>query len=125
MLFHHALPRAWIAVLEGETFCVGAVGQNDGMLALLERAEHVRAHHEAVIHRDRHIPVYAHAVAGFAALGHVSLSPPLRCAPSPQSPAKTGVNALTGGGLARGSKWLTPMSPTPTPPLAPPHKGEG
>src|ERR1044072_4629611 len=70
MLFHHALPRARIAVLEREAFCVGAVGQDDGMFALFERAENIRAHHEAVVHRDRHIPVDAQAVAGFGSLAH-------------------------------------------------------
>ena len=67
MLFGHALPRARIAVLEGEALGVGTVGEDRRIFAVLDRAEHVGPQHQAVVHRDRHIPVDAHAVAGFAA----------------------------------------------------------
>ena len=96
MLFHHALPRARIAVLEREAFGVGAVGEDDRMPVLLDGPEHVGAQHEAVVHRDRHVPVDAHAVAGFTALGHdSSLSLNSDRLPPPHSPSKTGVNALS------------------------------
>ncbi len=39
-----------------------------GSLPSLDRAKHVGAQHEAVVHRDRHVPVDAHAVADFAAM---------------------------------------------------------
>ena len=68
MLVHHALPGARIAVLEGKTLGVGAVAQDHRIAALGDRAKHIGAQHRAVIHRDRHVPVDAHAIAGFAAL---------------------------------------------------------
>ncbi len=37
-------------------------------MAFGDRAKHVGAQHEAVIHRDRHVPIDAHAVARLAAL---------------------------------------------------------
>ena len=68
MLFRHALPGARIAVLESEPLGIGAVAQDHRIAALGDRAEHVGAQHEAIVHRDRHVPVDVHAVAGFAAL---------------------------------------------------------
>jgi len=68
MFFHHALPGARIAVLEGETLGVRAVAQDHRIAAGGERVKHIGAQHKPVIHRDRHVPVDAHAVAHFAAL---------------------------------------------------------
>ena len=67
MLFRHALPGAGVAVLEGEALGVGAVAQDHRIAALGDGAKHIGAQHEAVIHRDRHVPVDAHAVAALAA----------------------------------------------------------
>jgi hypothetical protein len=68
MLFRHALPRARIAVLEGEALGVGAVAQDHRIAAVLDGTENIGAQHQAVVHRDRHVPIDAHAVAGLAAL---------------------------------------------------------
>ena len=79
MLFRHALPRARIAVLEGKPLGVGAVGQDHRIAAFGEGPEHVGAQNKAVVHGDRHVPIDAHAVAGFAALLRAScgrLRPP-------------------------------------------------
>ena len=85
MLLGHALPRARIAVLEGEALGVGAVGQDHRIAAVLDRAEHVGAQHEAVVHRDRHVPVDAHAVAHLAAMLWVlPPAPLLRASPRPK-----------------------------------------
>ena len=68
MLFRHALPGARIAVLESKSLGVRPVAQDHRIAAGGDRAEHVGAQHQAVIHRDRHVPIDAHAVARFAAL---------------------------------------------------------
>ena len=65
MLGDHALPGARVAVLEGEALRVRAVGEDHRVAALGDRTEHVGAQDEAVVHRDRHVPVDAHAVADF------------------------------------------------------------
>src|SRR6185312_14369407 len=54
MLFRHALPRAWVAVLEREVLGVWAVTQNNGV--------------QAVVHRDRYVPINPHTVANFRPL---------------------------------------------------------
>ena len=68
MLFRHALPGARIAVLEGKPLGIGAICQDHRIAAFGDRAEHVGAQDEPIVHGDRHVPVDAHAVAGFAAL---------------------------------------------------------
>src|SRR5258706_13921419 len=64
LLGHHALPRARIAFLEGETFRVGPVAEDDRVAAFarrkLIRPEHVGAQHQAVVHLYRNVPVDAH-----------------------------------------------------------------
>jgi hypothetical protein len=111
MLFHHALPRARVTILEREAFGVRPVGENDGMPVLLDRPEHVGAQHEAVVHGDRHIPVDAHAVAGFTALGHAVSLPALRCAPLPPRAKRV---------VGRG--WGAFASLCNPPPLTPPRR---
>src|SRR5262245_4987219 len=64
----HALPRARIAVLEGEALAVRTVAEDHGIASVLYRTEHVGAQEEAVVHRDRHVPVDAHTVAHFTAV---------------------------------------------------------
>ena len=79
MLFRHALPGARIAVLEGKPLGIGAVAQDHRIAAFGDGPEHVGAKNKAVVHGDRHVPVDAHAVAGFAALLRAScgrLRPP-------------------------------------------------
>ena len=68
MFLGHALPRARIAVLEGEALGIGAVAQDHRIAALLHRPKDVGTQHEAIVHLDRDVPVDAHAVAHFAAM---------------------------------------------------------
>ncbi len=75
VLVDHALPRARVAVLEGEVLGVGPVGENDGELAVFHRTKDIGAQHEAVVHLDRHVPIDVHAVADFGTFvqrGHAS-----------------------------------------------------
>ena len=88
MLFRHALPRARITVLEGEALGVRAVAQDHRIAAFLDRAEHIGAQHQAVVHRDRHVPIDAHAVARLAALL-------VGFAPAPQRPSALRLRAMT------------------------------
>src|SRR5579863_7412420 len=67
MLSRHRFPGARIAILEGEALGVGAIAQEHRIAAFGDRAKYVGAQHQTVVHRDRGVPVYAHAVAGFAA----------------------------------------------------------
>ena len=66
MVFDHAFPLLGIEVFEVQPLAVGTVGQDDGILALLDRTIDVAAHDQAVVHLDRHVPVDPHAVADFA-----------------------------------------------------------
>src|SRR6185437_1762689 len=66
MLLGHDLPSRWISLLEGQSLGIGTVAEQHGIAAFLRRAEDIGAQHDAVIHRDRHVPVAAHAVAEFA-----------------------------------------------------------
>src|SRR6476660_1039992 len=68
MLFRHALPRAWVAVLEREVLGVWAVTQNNGVPAVFHRAKDIGAQHEPVVHRDRYVPINPHTVANFRPL---------------------------------------------------------
>src|SRR5262249_32029128 len=84
VVFHHAPPRGLVAVLEMEPLAVGAVGHDHRVFAALDRPEDVGTQHDAVLHRDRHVPVDLHPVADFAhfAIGHGCL-PPCGTYPSP------------------------------------------
>ena len=66
MLLGHAVPGAGVALLKGQTFGVGAVGQQDRVAPGVVGAVRVGAQHQPVVHRYRHIPVDPHAVAHFA-----------------------------------------------------------
>ncbi len=68
VLLGHALPGARIAVLEGKTFGVGAVGEDHRVASVLDGAEHIGAQHEAVVHLDRDVPFDAHVVAHLGAV---------------------------------------------------------
>ncbi len=70
MLRHHALPGARVAVLEGKALRVRAVAEDHRVTTVRRRPENVGAQDEAVVHRDRHVPIDAHAVADFALLAH-------------------------------------------------------
>src|SRR5689334_4638657 len=63
MLGDHALPRARIAVLEREAFGVRTVAQQHRVTAGRGGRENVRREDDPVVHRNRHIPVDAHAAA--------------------------------------------------------------
>ena len=69
--FRHAQPCALVPFLERQPLGVGPVAQDHRIAALGNRAEHVRAQDDAVVHRDRGVPFDDHAVArlGFR-LGH-------------------------------------------------------
>jgi hypothetical protein len=66
--FRHALPGARIAVLEGKPLGVRTIAQDNRAPPFGNRTKNIGAQHQAIIHRDRHVPVDPHAVAGFAAL---------------------------------------------------------
>src|SRR4029077_5259537 len=68
MLFRHALPRTWVAVLEREVLGVRAVAQNDGVSAVFHRSKDIGAPHQPVVHRDRYVPINPHTVANFPPL---------------------------------------------------------
>ena len=59
----HPLPGSLVAVLERQPFAERPVGEDDRVGAIAVRAEHVGAQHDAVVHRDRRIPVDPHSVA--------------------------------------------------------------
>jgi hypothetical protein len=68
MLFRHALPCARISVLEGETFRVRSVAEDDGKLSVFHGAKNIGSQYEAVVHRDRHIPIDPHPITDLGAL---------------------------------------------------------
>src|ERR671923_2119291 len=74
MLRGHELPLVRIAILEGEPFRVGTIAQDDRIFSIANWSENIGAQDEAVIHRDRHVPVDAHAVPCFRAVFHYSNS---------------------------------------------------
>src|SRR2546425_3647473 len=59
----HLLPLHRVALLIGEPLGVYTVGEDDGVATVGDRTIHVGAQHDAVVHRDRDVPVDAHAVA--------------------------------------------------------------
>src|SRR5262249_13040183 len=67
MVGDHLLPLVRIAVLVGQSLGVDPVGEDDRVAPVLDRAEHVRAQHDAVVHRDRLVPRDPHAVADLGA----------------------------------------------------------
>src|SRR5207237_8191782 len=74
MLRGHALPLVHITVLKAKPFRVGAVAEDDRILAVHDRVVDIGAKYEAVVHRDRHAPVDSHAVSYFRAMLHRVLS---------------------------------------------------
>ncbi len=62
----HALPGALVALLEGHPLAEGAIGHDHRILPVVVGPEHVGAQHDAVIHRDRCVPIDPHPVAHFA-----------------------------------------------------------
>src|SRR5260221_5143662 len=67
MLVGHALPRARIALLEGQSLGIGTVAQDHRIFAHLRGSKDIRPQHQSVIHCDRDIPVDVHAVTKSAA----------------------------------------------------------
>ena len=59
-------PVGLVALLEGEPFCIGTIAEDDRIAALGRRTEDIRAQNDAVVHRDRRVPIDSHAVANFA-----------------------------------------------------------
>ena len=66
-LVDHLPPGGDVAVLKVEQLGVGAVAHDHRIASLGDRPVHVGAKDQAVIHRERHIPVDAHSITGFAA----------------------------------------------------------
>src|SRR5262249_45662595 len=64
----HAVPGSLVAVLKMQPLAVGPVTEDNRIAAVLDGAEHVATQHEAIVHRNRHVPVDAYAVADFAHL---------------------------------------------------------
>ena len=64
----HDVPRGLVAVLEREPLAVRPVAHNGRVTARRHGPVDVGAQHDAVVHRDRHVPVDAHAVPHFAAI---------------------------------------------------------
>ncbi len=60
-----AQPRALVGLLHGEALGVRPIAQDHRIFAVRDRPEHIGAQHDAVVHRDRRIPVDRHAVADF------------------------------------------------------------
>src|SRR5450830_83523 len=58
----HYLPGRGVAVLEREPFRIRAVRSDHRISARDDRAEHISAQHDTVVHRDRHIPIDHHSV---------------------------------------------------------------
>src|SRR5919202_1279220 len=67
----HDLPLAAVSHLEREAFAVRAIREEDGIAALLDRAEDVGPQHDAVIHGDGHLPIDAHVVRDDTLLAHL------------------------------------------------------
>ena len=61
----HDVPRGLVAFLECEAFAVRPVTYERRIFSICGRTEHIGAHDHAVVHRNRHIPVDAHAIADF------------------------------------------------------------
>jgi hypothetical protein len=61
----HLVPLRRITFLIREALAIRAVGEDHRETAFARRAEHVGAQHDPVAHRDRDVPVDAHAVADF------------------------------------------------------------
>src|SRR5262249_9800495 len=68
MLFHHALPGSLVTVLEVQPLAIGAAAEDDGIAAFADWSEDVAAQHQAVVHRDRHVPIDLHPIAYLADL---------------------------------------------------------
>ena len=56
MVLDHLLPLEWITFLKRESLGVDAVGENHGRVHVGDRAEHVGAQDDPVVHRDRLVP---------------------------------------------------------------------
>jgi len=65
---HDSHPGMFVVLLEAPAFGVGTVAQNRGIFSLRDRAKHVGAQHDAVVHCDRGVPLDRHAVAGFSSM---------------------------------------------------------
>ena len=61
----HLLPGGGIAFLEGETLGIGPIAHNHRKGTASNRAKHVGAQHDAIVHHDRRVPFDQHAVTPF------------------------------------------------------------
>src|SRR5215472_8275679 len=65
MLLSHSLPLVRIAILKSKPLPVRTVAEDDGVLPIEHWPKDIGAQDQAVIHRDRHVPVNAPAVSYF------------------------------------------------------------
>ncbi len=65
---HHALPGARVAVLESKPLGIRPVTQDNRVMAFGNGTKNIGAQHQAVVHRNRHVPIDPHAIASLAAL---------------------------------------------------------
>src|SRR5450631_1446493 len=66
---NHVVPATFVkGVLERQALGVRPQAHDDWIASRVERPEDISAQNDAVIHRDRHVPIDAHAV------GHHALS---------------------------------------------------
>src|SRR5215470_10309118 len=61
-----ASPIAFVALLKGESFCVGPITQYDGILAFAGGPKNVGPQDDAVVHQNRSVPIDVHSVSLFA-----------------------------------------------------------
>src|SRR5262249_50238189 len=133
MLDRHAVPGSLVAVLKMQPLAVGPMTEDNRIAAVLDGAEHVATQHEAIVHRNWHVPVDAHAVADFAHLreahGPLASRTSLRgdgpdqafgmignsawaCRSGPACSVTSQPN--TAGGRSRGSSWVNGPTPVHT-----------
>ncbi len=62
---NHALPGTLVAVLKREALTECAIGENDRVLFVVVWPEYVGPQHDAIVHRNRHVPVNPHPVSDF------------------------------------------------------------
>ena len=60
---NHVVPTTFVkGILESQALGVRPQGHDDGIVPVVERPEDVGAQDDTVLHRDRHVPIDAHAV---------------------------------------------------------------
>ena len=71
----HAPPLVGVEVLEVQPLAVGPIGHDHRIFAVGDRPVDVASQHQAVVHRDRHVPIDSHPIADLALLAVVHACP--------------------------------------------------